>query len=832
MTENSEIFQILDSPLQEGYIRLKQPSIFIFPAGSGDSALLCINNYKVLVNGGSLAKPWFWRLNRHHDKVNCMIATDANAQTLTGFNTLFERKVEESKIVLPDDQDSELFRVLSQHLISPGLGVFFANLPQKISTTQNFDNDDDLKAVQNTIRLTNQLNLDIRCLVTKTPAEPITLFFEIGVGRLQLYPLLPESNSDGLRYLQDIYGSVKDGKVMPIDMATSDAASVCCLLVWFPSDPHQQIVRVLFPGNCSQDKILEAFDKVNLNFLKSPRPTGASMKAVKKNLSSAPKYPIRSETTKSRFIRPSSSKSLLNSSLSKLPPKPSTTHPPKTAPASTSHFKIGSQRPTSKTRQQKISGSKSAPVKPSLPKSASSTKDPKAEVKPSSSSRASRPPKTSPVKNSKDLATKTTKPSTKSQSQTTTKTQSKAGSTKTTNTRLSQNSIFLSSKVIPNKLVTSSKPMTSKPSTSKPAASKPATSKPATSKPATSKPATSKPTTSKPTTSKPATSKPATSKPATSKPATSKPLSNDLKTKSDPAIKKEVLVLDSSKEDDKNSSSIEEKDSQIAESCSFITQRVCNDVEMIDQENIQFEEAKHSALLAAEDDLENQRSSEKVDKPPQEVKEGLPEEETDLQEEIDLSKLEKAPITTDLSDNNENIQKNEDFEKTPPKDLSEDLHVNKAPTKEEDLSEDLHVNKDTTKEEDLEKSFQKDLHLSNANPEDEDLGSLTAPLTTTEPTTNDGQSTWTAPNQIAVGDTMILSDELLTPIDANLGFSTNDLQSNLRPQEPFDPPMVTDMTPSPGKHRLSTNDVIICEAYAAAEIENASLADHASAAQM
>ena len=118
--------------------------------------------------------------------------------------------------------------------------------------------------------------------------------------------------------------------------------------------------------------------------------------------------------------------------------------------------------------------------------------------------------------------------------------------------------------------------------------------------------------------------------------------------------------------------------------------------------------------------------------------------------------------------------------------------------------------------------------------EDEDLGSLTYDLQSNPNTTiyYDCQSTWTTPNQIAVGDTTILSDELLTPIDANLGFSTNDLQSNPRPQESFDLPMVTDMTPSPGKHRLSTNDVIICEAYAAAEIENARLADHASAAQM
>ena len=138
---------------------------------------------------------------------------------------MFEDIVESFKSVLPNDQDSDIFRDLSQYLtsrLSFGIGAFFANLPQKISMTENFDEDDDLKAVQNTIRLTKQLNVDIRCLVKETPAEPITLYFEIGVGRLQLYPLLPESNCDALRYLQDKYGSVKDSKVSQlVDMRSS-----------------------------------------------------------------------------------------------------------------------------------------------------------------------------------------------------------------------------------------------------------------------------------------------------------------------------------------------------------------------------------------------------------------------------------------------------------------------------------------------------------------------------------------------------------------------------------------------------------------------------------
>lgn len=279
MDTEHEIFKILDSPEQEGFIRSKSPSVFIFPGGEGDSAFFCVDDYTVLVNGGSLERPWFWRLIRHHCRLDCMISTHISSNSLTGLNSLFTRKLEERNIKLPTDCTSDEFKKLSRHLISPDMGLFFVNLPKNLPVDVERA-EKEFAVVQNTMKLTKSLNMMVRPLFNSKP-EPMTLFMKAGIGKLQLYPLLPDHASKELKHIHEKYG-VSD-KLSDEDKLMSDLASICCLLVWHPESPDQRIVRVLFPGNAKQGKILEALDKLKqLDFLRVPQPTPASLKAAKK----------------------------------------------------------------------------------------------------------------------------------------------------------------------------------------------------------------------------------------------------------------------------------------------------------------------------------------------------------------------------------------------------------------------------------------------------------------------------------------------------------------------------------------------------------------------
>uniref|UniRef100_A0A4W5RLI4 Microtubule-associated protein 1Ab n=1 Tax=Hucho hucho TaxID=62062 RepID=A0A4W5RLI4_9TELE len=100
----------------------------------------------------------------------------------------------------------------------------------------------------------------------------------MGVGKLDMYVLNPVKDSKEMQFLMQKWAGnskAKTGIVLPNgkegEISVPYLTSVTALVVWLPANPAEKIVRVLFPGNAPQNKILEGLEKLkHLDFLRYP----------------------------------------------------------------------------------------------------------------------------------------------------------------------------------------------------------------------------------------------------------------------------------------------------------------------------------------------------------------------------------------------------------------------------------------------------------------------------------------------------------------------------------------------------------------------------------
>merc|ERR1711874_668463 len=264
-----------------GNIRFSHPTLYVFPGGQGDSALLGINGFNMLIDGGFSRKACFWDFTRHLDRLDAILITRLSDENTQGISAVLERK--------------------SVSPVYPQIGHFFANILEtgKDKEKEKHDEEERDKLLVNVIHEGNTMIENLRILNLKPQicfrdniCDPINLYHKVGHGKLDMYVLNPSKESREVkeflsRWGDDMgqLGSMKaginvDGKELWLPIA--NLVSICALLVWQPANPNDTITRLLFPGSTPQNKIFKGLEKLRkLECLKQPTCSPSSLKEAK-----------------------------------------------------------------------------------------------------------------------------------------------------------------------------------------------------------------------------------------------------------------------------------------------------------------------------------------------------------------------------------------------------------------------------------------------------------------------------------------------------------------------------------------------------------------------
>lgn len=253
-----------------GNIRIAKPTLYVFPAGLGDSCYLGVDGFGLLVNTGAGRTPAFWPFLAHLERVDGLLLTHWDHDNLPGLLALLER------LSVPGGAGGP----------APTLGCALLPCrprPEESSPASSPAGEAAANGAANSgqraleasirkeagiaMRLFRSLGVPVEDVRRQGPPQPMTLYTKLGNGTLDLYPLHPLADSKEFKeFVALLQGHA--GKPWPLArvgnslISAAHANSLCCMLVWKPSDPKQTWTRLLLPGSCPQLRVIEGLERV------------------------------------------------------------------------------------------------------------------------------------------------------------------------------------------------------------------------------------------------------------------------------------------------------------------------------------------------------------------------------------------------------------------------------------------------------------------------------------------------------------------------------------------------------------------------------------------
>ncbi|VDK34377.1 unnamed protein product [Taenia asiatica] len=263
-------------------IRIQRPCLYIFPEGSGQSAIFALPGFTLMVNAGCSWEPKCWKMAQHLENIDAILHTHWGAENTLGLASLLPA------LMASSDSASVLPKVTCLLTPPPGYMISQPLPPSALAPSDPLvlnvvkvvgDLAHTMKpAIAESRLITLEVNRGAK--MTAVP-KPLPLYYRAGFGSLELYPLTPtEEDQADVKKLAELWaksassvatalstaakGHVTAPKQAGIPLASQ--LSISALLIWKPSRKSDRLLRILFVApNAHQLRVLTALEALHVS---------------------------------------------------------------------------------------------------------------------------------------------------------------------------------------------------------------------------------------------------------------------------------------------------------------------------------------------------------------------------------------------------------------------------------------------------------------------------------------------------------------------------------------------------------------------------------------
>nr|CUU98588.1 hypothetical transcript [Hymenolepis microstoma] len=279
-------------------IQIRRPCLYIFPEGSGQSSIFALPGFTLMVNAGASRDPKCWKLAQHFENIDAILQTHWGVENCLGLTSLLPA-------LISSNDDSSIQPNTTLVLTAPPVHAITHPLPAEISASSDL-------LVMNVAHVASELASTVKSFVAdgKLTAQevtrggkitampkPICLYYKVGCGSLDFYPLTPtEEDHAEIKKLTTLWAKAAPNVASALAEAPRGTSaikhttlplvsqlSVSGLLIWKSHRKGDRHVRILFVApNAHQLRVLTALEALHLGFpcIRSADPEGVFWNAA------------------------------------------------------------------------------------------------------------------------------------------------------------------------------------------------------------------------------------------------------------------------------------------------------------------------------------------------------------------------------------------------------------------------------------------------------------------------------------------------------------------------------------------------------------------------